>query len=331
MKNIIVTGSYGKSSAVCLLQGLAQIATSDFNIYKYRIADLSEVQVHPDIVLITNVSSYPLEGVNSYKEYIEKIDVLLRQQTEEDLLILNADYTFLLPILKHASKAKQEIFHTHGSTKGNTVYDKERDALSIRSDDTEKMRPVIAMNRLKLPGLRNHEVYFAAAAAMKSFMDISLMKTVLADFRGASHHFEYVGAWKRGSIFNNAHSFMPSSAVYSLMPFEQRVIFITGGKLADYPYRGLGLINASYVKELILVGASADAIEASTKAANCYEPGRTRIYKVKSLKEAAKLALNVMQERDIVMFAPATPLEGYDSYVTCGQAYKTYMRELGVK
>lgn len=330
MKNIIVTGSYGKSSAVCLLEKLAKTATSAFTIYKYRIADLQEVQVHPDIVLITNVSSYPLQGVKSYKEYIEKIDALLRQQTEEDLLILNADYTFLLPMLKHAAGVKQEIFHTHGSTTGCTVYDKEHNTLSIR-DSEGKMQPVIAMNRLKLPGLRNNEVYFAAAAAMKGFVNISLMETVLADFRGAPHHFEYVGQWKNGSIFNNAHSFVPSSAVYSLMPFYQRIIFITGGKLSDYPYHGLGLINAAYVKELILVGESADAIEASTKAANCYEPDRTHIYKVKYLKEAVQLALKVMQEGDIVMFAPSTPLEDYDSYLECGQDYKTYMRELGVK
>lgn len=330
MKNIIVTGSYGKSSAVCLLQKLAQTATLDFSIYKYRIADLQEVRVHPDIVLITNVSSYPLQGVKSYKEYIEKIDALLLQQTEEDFLILNADYTFLLPMLKHAARVKQAIFNIHGSTKGCTVYDKEHDTLSIR-DESGKMRPVISMNCLKLPGLRNYEVYFAATAAMKSFVDISLMKTVLADFKGAPHHFEYVGQWKNGSIFNNAHSFTPSSAVYSLMPFYQRVIFITGGEISAYPYHGLGLINAAYVKELILIGESADAIEASTKAANCYEPDRTHIYKVKCLKEAAKLALNVMQEGDVVMFAPSTMLEGYDSYLACGQDYKAYMKELGVK
>lgn len=329
MKNIIITGSYGKTAAEELLTEIIKACGLDFNVCKCNLEDLENVRIHPDIILITNVSSYPLKNVNSYREYIEQLSCIFSRQNAGDRVILNSDYKFILAVMDHAVNANIELFNIHSDRCGITFYDKETDTLNFRKE--AKSIPVLSIDRLKLPGLRNREVFFSVAAAMLKYVSADVLAGIFENFRGAENHFEYLGKLKGSLVFNNANSYSPSSAVYSLMPFYQKVIFITGGKLMSYPYRGLGLINAAYVKDLIAIGDSADAIEKSTKAANCYDPEKISIYKVHDLQSAAAAAADIVKSDDIIMFAPSTPLEGYETYTQWGREYKKMMNELGVK
>lgn len=330
MKNVIVTGSYGKSSTVCLIKKVIDIAGLEMNVYKCPIDELTNCAVHPHILIITNISSYPLpEGVHRYKDCLDHLDAIIQKQNKEDLLILNSDYAFLLSTFNETIPGQLELFNIHNNVSGNTYYRKETDTITMRKDDLEI--PIIPMRELKLPGIRNHEVYFSVVAAMKNYVDKNNLYTSLKDFCGAESHFEFIGILNGARVFNNAHSEKPSYSVYSQIPFEQKLIFITGGKLMNYPYHGLGLINVTYSKELILIGESAEEIETSTKNAICYDPERINIYKVENLHEAVDVVTGLVSEGDIIMFSPSTPLSEYDNYQECGRTYKKLMLEVGMK
>lgn len=330
MKNIIVTGSYGKTSTVCLLNEIIENTKLEMNVYKSSINELENCEIHPHILIITNISSYPLpEGIHTYKECIEEIDTIMQKQNEQDLIILNSDYAFILSMINGKIPGKVEFFNIHNKVTGDTFYDTETETISIRKDNKEI--PIIPIKELKLPGFRNNEVFYSVVAAMKDYVDNNVLNTIIKNFSGAESHFEYLGELNSAVVFNNAHAEKPSYAVYSLMPFEQKVIFITGGQLMDYPYHGLGLINVTYSKELILIGESADKIEESTKKALCYDPNRINIYKVEDLAKAVEIASKLVSEGDIIMFSPSTPISGYKNYQECGRDYKRMMLKAGMK
>ena len=148
MKNVIVTGSYGKSSTVCLIKEIIDDTGLEMNVCKCSINELKNCEVHPHILIITNISSYPLpEGIHTYKECIEEIDAIMQKQNDQDLTVLNSDYEFILSMIDGKIPGKIELFNIHSNISGETFYDKETDSISIRKNNVGK--PIIPIKELK--------------------------------------------------------------------------------------------------------------------------------------------------------------------------------------
>ena len=326
MKNVIITGSHGKSSCARLVTEAMEQECAEYRVYMASFDQLDDLAIHPDVLIVTNICSYPLKNMTSYHECVEKIDRLMEMQTKEDLLILNADYIFILSMISGPLKGRRKMFRPRRDESMDVWIDHENDFLMAKAGGIAV--PVASRSRLKIPGLRADEVYCACTAFLSEYMEKDKIAGLLKSFSGAEGHFEYVGSYRGGSIFNNACSVLPSDAVYSLMPFYRKVIFITGGLLKGWPYRGLGLINVTYASKLILIGESADEIERETKKASCYDSKKIRIYKAGSIGEAVDIVQKIAEEGDPVVFSPSTPLWDPYDYLAASDEFKGEIKKM---
>lgn len=217
MKNVIITGSHGKSSCARLLNEAVNREHLAYKVHMVPLDRLDDVEVHPDVLIVTNICAYPLKNMSSYQECVEEIDRLMELQTEEDLFILNADYSFILSMISGPLRGRMKMFRPRKDESVDVWVDYENDFLMEKDGDIAV--PVTKRSLLKVPGLRADEFYCACTAFLIECLEKEKIANLLKTFSGAEGHFEYVGSYRGGPIFNNACSVLPSDAVYSLMPF----------------------------------------------------------------------------------------------------------------
>ena len=79
----------------------------------------------------------------------------------------------------------------------------------------------------------------------------------------------------------------------------------------------------------MLLGATADKIEAAAKAAPDYKPGSPEIIRVQTLEQAVSAARDAAQPGDIVTLSPASAsFDLYRNFEERGQHFKRIVNEL---
>ena len=104
---------------------------------------------------------------------------------------------------------------------------------------------------------------------------------------------------------------------------------IAGGYDKHLSYEELGARIPETVKSLILMGATADKIEAAVRAAASYREGNPAIYRVASMEEAVSLCDKLAKEGDIVTLSPASAsFDLYRNFEERGDHFKRLVQEL---
>ena len=91
----------------------------------------------------------------------------------------------------------------------------------------------------------------------------------------------------------------------------------------------MGTVIPEKVKVLILLGATADKIEAATKAAPTYCEGNPVIIRVNTMEEAVRAARENAVSGDIVSMSPASAsFDMYRNFAEKGLHFKRIVNEL---
>ena len=91
----------------------------------------------------------------------------------------------------------------------------------------------------------------------------------------------------------------------------------------------MGAIVPDKVKVLILFGATADKIEAATKASPAYSEGNPVIIRVSNMEEAVAAAKANAVSGDIVSMSPASAsFDMYKNFAEKGQHFKKLVNNL---
>lgn len=344
-KTIFIAGSYGKTSCALLVSELLRHAGYvvgneearsfesdeafkgyDFIVLKVRLTELSDLTGSPTVAVVTNLLAYPLESGTSYNELIQCCCQLLCHGPGCKWIIVNRNYRF---VYANIGKIQGDIieFGTFGEMEKG-AYLKE-DELVLCLDGTARV--AVRQSELLLPGIRNMEIYLAAIAAAGLFMPVEAMGGLVRQFKGAPSHYEYVRNLNGVTYYNNADSLLPSHAVTALIPFEQRIIFITGGDVDPVnpiPYKGLGLMIVSYVKKLIVIGDSSDDILTETSKIRKYSSEKLKMVKAVSLQDAVLEAHKEAVEGDVVLFSPITPICFGETFAGTGDVFRKAVNQL---
>lgn len=118
--------------------------------------------------------------------------------------------------------------------------------------------------------------------------------------------------------YNDSIGSSPSRTIAGLNAFEKPVILIAGGYDKHIPYAPLGPVAAKTVKAAILMGATADAIEAAIRA-----HADLPIYRVYNMEEAVQKAAAIAGQGDIVFMSPASAsFDLYPNFEVRGNHFK---------
>ncbi len=340
-KIFAVTGSDGKTTTTTLVSELLKEAGYKVrlggNIGKPLLPEIEEITEDEMIVLelssfqlqsmrksahtsvITNLAPNHLDWHTGMDEYVEAKKNIYKHQSENDILITNADNDVTSKLI--------------GEAKGKAItFSRKRTDTDIYSDGNAIYafgEKIVETDKILLPGVHNVENYMAAIGAVYSLVTKDTIRKVAATFSKIPHRIEFTREIDGVKYYNDSIASSPSRAIAGLNSFDRRVIMIAGGYDKKIPFDVLGPVVSDKVKTLILMGKTADKIEAAVKAAQNYNPSLLGILRAESLEDAVNKAKDAAKSGDIVILCPAcASFDMFKNFEERGNMFKELVNRL---
>ena len=336
---IAVTGSDGKTTTTTIIASLLRAAgktvhlggnighpllaeTGKMKADNIAVLELSSFQLmtmthSPHIAVVTNLAPNHLDVHKDFAEYIAAKENIFTHQTVEDIAVFNADNAITAEEAKRAN-GRARLFSRKMELEDGVFLRGE--AIIARHNSCE--REVMRTSDIKLPGTHNVENYLAAIAAVDGMVPDEVIREFAREFGGVEHRIELVRTLDGVRWYNDSIASSPSRTIAGLKSFDQKIILIAGGKDKGISYDDLGPEVNDHVKLLILCGATAGVIRASTEQAENY--AGLEIVDVADYHEAVALARSRAVEGDVVMLSPAsTSFDRFKNFMERGRVFKT--------
>lgn len=311
-----ITGSNGKTTTTTYLYEMLNGGKKS-PLIAGNIGDVAcEVAEHAteDDVLVTELSSFQLMGVETFKPYIAMIlniveahidyhgsfenyqeakSRIMENQTFEDYLIYNADDNQVVHIVK-SGQAKKIPFSLTQRIENGAYLD--RDGWLVIFGDR-----FIHKEEMSLPGEHNIANALAAtAAAILAGGSKEQIIHTLKTFSGVKHRLQFVDSFNGRLFYNNSKATNIPATITSLKAFEQPVVLIAGGLDRGVSFDDLIPYFKKRVKAVVTYGETADMIAETAKQA-----GVTKVEKTSHLNEAVETAYQCSESGDVILLSPA--------------------------
>lgn len=308
-------GNIGKP----LLPEIEEITEDEMIVLELSSFQLQSMRKSADVAVITNLAPNHLDWHTGMEEYVEAKKNIYKYQNEAQKLITNADNEITSKI-------------TSGASGKTMMFSRERTDTDIYSDGSAiyvSGERVVDTDKILLPGVHNVENYMAAAGAVYEYVSADTIRKVASTFSKIPHRIEFTRELGGVKYYNDSIASSPSRAIAGLNSFDRRVIMLAGGYDKKIPFDVLGPVISDKVKKLILMGKTADKIEAAVKSAENYNPSLTEILHVSSLEEAVKTAHGIAAEGDIVILCPAcASFDMFKNFEERGNMFKELVNNL---
>ncbi|MCR5167485.1 MAG: UDP-N-acetylmuramoyl-L-alanine--D-glutamate ligase [Oscillospiraceae bacterium] len=320
-KTVYKGGNIGKA----LLPSVWNMKPDDICVAELSSFQLISMRRSPDVALITNVYPDHLNVHKDMAEYIEAKKNLIAHQNAFSRTVLNLD--------------NEETRRLAGYVRGelrmfSTVSVPERGAFLdgngwLCYTDGSSVERIIHKDDIKIPGMHNVENYLAATAMVCSDAPLSAVAETAGSFGGVEHRIEFVRKLGGVKYYNDSIATSPASVIAGLNAFSQRLIVIAGGSDKNLDYDTIAEPINTHVKLLILMGDTADKIEASVRAYPGYDEGSCRILRVRNMEEAVLTARKYAMGGDIVTLSPASAsFDMYANFEERGRHFKSIVNSL---
>lgn len=345
-KIIGVTGSDGKTTTTsliyailkdagynCFLGGnigiplfteIKNMTPNDIVVLEMSSFQLMNMEVSPNISVITNIAPNHLDIHKSYEEYIDSKKNIFRNQKENDTLVLNYDNEITKKFIKEA-KGNVIYFSSKSKLDNGVIFD---DGLIKICKDGIR-RHVLAQKDMKLRGIHNCENACAAIAATASLVSVEDQIKTIEDFSGVEHRLELVRNINGINWYNDSIGTSPSRTIAGLNSFNEKIVLIAGGYDKHLDYTPIAKPIVNNVSKLILMGATADKIHDAVIKELTLEHKSMPIYHCNTLKETVELANQIAEEGEIVLFSPASAsFDLFKNFAERGNKFKELVNEL---
>ena len=336
---IAVTGSDGKTTTTTLISEMLKaegytvwlggnigtpllplcrkMQPEDFAVVELSSFQLMDMTRSPRIAVVTNLAPNHLDVHKDMQEYIDAKKNIFRFQTEQDLLVLNADNAITAGFTGNgATRFFSRREQVNGAwTAGGVLY---RDG-----------EPILKTGEILIPGVHNIENYMAAILAVQGLVSDETIRHVAQTFGGVEHRIELVRVKDGVRYYNDSIASSPSRTIAGLRSFREPVMLIAGGYDKHIPYDVLGPEICAHVKKVYLNGATAGQIRAAVENAPEYAPGKPELVDCENFEAAVRLAAKEAKDGDIVLMSPASAaFDQFKNFMERGAFYKKLVKEL---
>ena len=309
-----------------LLPDIESISPEDVAVVELSSFQLISMRKSPDIAVVTNLAPNHLDIHKDMQEYIDSKKNIVLHQNAFGKAVLNLDndisYSFRDDVRgrMYLFSRRSEVVNGAYMSEDGTIY----------MNEYGKKTEIMKASEIKIPGLHNIENYLAAISAVWGMADAETIRNVAMNFGGVEHRAELVRVLDGVRYYNDAIGTSPTRTVKGMLSlFDQKIILIAGGYDKHIPYDEMGKVVPETVKTLILFGATADKIEAATKAAPSYAEGNPVIIRVENMEQAVKAARENATQGDIVAMSPASAsFDMYKNFAEKGLHFKRIVNEM---
>lgn len=361
---IAITGTNGKTTTTTLLGEIFKSARIPARVVGNIGIPLCQevVSATPEEVMITEVSSFQLEGIKDFKP---KISVVLNigedhldrhqdmesyylakcrifeNQTQNDALILNYDD---IRVRKMRERAKCQVFFFSQETKQNVGMWCEDGKIWASFPTKGKTLQVCSLEEVRIKGRHNIEnVMSAVSVSLLMGLEVDRVREVLKEFPGLEHRQEEVRMWRGVRFVNDSKGTNPHATICAINALSSSlsaclsdgcrqmisaapagIILIAGGKDKDLNFEELAKLIKEKVKLLILIGETKYKIKSAVE-----KKGFHNLKLADTLEEAVNLSSKYAVEGDVVLFSPAcSSFDMFKDYEERGKLFKSAVYKL---
>ena len=262
-----------------------------------QLANLDKFKPH--IALMTNLSEAHIDFFGSYEAYIEDKLKLFKNQTEDDIAILNIEND---EVMKGTVDIKSNVKYFSSKREINGAY---------MLDDKLYYYDEFIMKRDEFLLKGNHNVENALGAMMiakEVGVDNESIVSVLKTFTGVRHRLEFIDRVNGVSYYNDTEATNTKCTTIALSSFDKNVILILGGLERGQDFHDLDDF-ISPVKEIVGIGECRDRVKEYGDSVGI----KTNTFE--KLVDAMNYINSVVEDGDTVLLSPASA--SWDQYKQC--------------
>ena len=303
-----------------LFAQIEEIKDEDKVVLELSSFQLMTMKEEIDVAVCTNLAPNHLDMHKDMQEYIDAKKNIFLYQNSDDVLIVNRENDITFGFEKEAKGIVKEF--SSKRVIDNGAYFKDG---ILYLDGKEICRK----ENIVIKGMHNVENYLAAFLATKDDVSIDNMKKVAESFAGVEHRCELVRELDGVKYYNDSIASSPTRTLAGLKAFDEKVILIAGGYDKHIPFEPLAYEGYPYIKELILVGATSDKIQAAFDKLEAEKGIKINIQRVDTFEGAIMLAKNIAKNGDIVTLSPAcAAFDLFPNFMVRGKKFKEIVNSL---
>ena len=337
-----ITGSNGKTTTTSLIYQICksggidcalvgnignsiarQIAIDPKPLYVVEISSFQLddiISFRPDVAVLTNITEDHLDRYDhDFEKYIAAKFNIVKNQTEEDFFIYNADDAVTLKYLEQYPFISKPLPISMQKELPKGAFIKEGQ-MNVKHGDG------FAMSIFDFALKGKHNQYNTMAAAVASSV-VGIRKDRIRDavtsFESLEHRMEKVATVRGIDFINDSKATNVNSAWFALESMDKPVTLILGGVDKGNDYDLIKEMVAEKVKAIVCLGIDNEKIHAA------FEGIVATIIDVASAEEAVKAAYGVSQKGDVVLLSPAcASFDLFKNYEDRGEQFKKAVRDL---
>lgn len=340
---LAITGTNGKTTTTALLGKIMKDACPSVFVVgnigtpytskaremqenSVTVAEISSFQLEtieefaPEVSAILNITEDHLNRHHTMEEYIRVKELITKNQTGEDVCVLNYEDEVLrkfgetaIPKVVYFSSVR--VLEKGIYLEGDTI---------VLATETAKI-PVVKTGELKLLGQHNYENVMAAVAmAYYAGVDMESIRKSICEFTAVEHRIEYVTEKKGVVYYNDSKGTNPDAAIKGIQAMNRPTYLIGGGYDKESSYDEWIQAFDGKVRCLVLIGQTKEKIRAAAERL-----GFTDTVLLENLQEAVRFCAEHAKEGEAVLLSPACASWGqFDNYEQRGDMFKKYVSEL---
>ena len=246
---------------------------------------------------------------------------IFENQVEGDFLILNWDDPALRKYGEQAKCTLVPFSRKEVLSFGVFVQD---GMITVAEGDGRKTA-LFPVSELQIPGDHNLENALAATGiAWFAGIDAEDIREVLRNFQGVEHRMEFSGEVDGIRFINDSKGTNPDASIKAIQAVKGPILLIAGGYDKASSFDELIQAFDNRVKELILLGKTAEKIAETARRL-----GFDRITMVRDMDEAVKTAYQKGSAGDTVLLSPAcASWDMYRNFEQRGEHFKECVSRL---
>ncbi len=305
-----------------LLSSVPEMTEDDYAVVELSSFQLMDMQRSAKRCVVTNLAPNHLDVHKDMQEYIDAKKNVFRYQSEDGLLVVNADNDITAPM---TGNGETRYFSRKNRIENGVCC---HDGVIYRVKDGAEQKVMDAKDIL-IPGVHNIENYMAAIAVTDGLVSDESIRNVAKTFGGVQHRIELIRVKDGVRFYNDSIASSPSRTISGLRSFPEPVILIAGGYDKHIPYDVLGPEICAHVKKLFLTGATAQKIYDAVVGCAEYEQGKPEIVMMDDFAETVRAAAASAKDGDVVLLSPASAsFDRFKNFEVRGNFFRQLVMEL---
>ena len=340
---VAITGTNGKTTTTALTGQIMEAYFADVKVVgnigipytsmalqtkedTVTVAEISSFQLEtihkfaPKVTAILNITPDHLNRHHTMEAYIQAKTDITKNQSKEQICVLNYEDEVLREFAANCPAtvvffSSKRVLDQGFYLEGKEIY--------YAHDGIKEL--VIHVDDLQILGNHNYEnVMSACAMAVAMGVPMECIQGVLRRFQAVEHRIEYVTEKRGVRFYNDSKGTNPDAAIKGISAMNRPTYLIGGGYDKDNTYDEWILSFDGKVKELVLIGQTAEKI-----AACAHKHGFMNTVIFEGFEEAILYCYEKSQAGDAVLLSPACASWGmFANYEERGRIFKDIVNNL---